>query len=255
MISQKCDNKWAEMNLEVVKHTFPWVYRIKTFDLAWHTAKTYINNTRMHGQCMDTLTCLQMNPFVAKTLISNSPVVLPRKKQQLDWFLGVLRYFSSLVVELGGGRERERCPLLRSYLSCLPNDFWEMQSAYASLWPSVSFVYRLCQLNQAESRAHLWSLCGDRRCFSKTLGHVLWQWGPCCCSLGILRLEAFGWAWVCVCVSLGACLFLCWCGRLVAFRVISVWSVRVKSKLNASCCHECPQEEYWFCMRQCISQY
>lgn len=57
-----------------------------------------------------------------------------------------LPWWSCLV---GGDTGRERWPVLSSYLSCLPNDFREMQSAYSSLWPSVSFIYRLCQLNQA----------------------------------------------------------------------------------------------------------
>lgn len=43
------------------------------------------------------------------------------------------------MVELD--QETEHCSVLNSsYLSCLPNDFWEMQSAYSSLWPSVSFI-------------------------------------------------------------------------------------------------------------------
>lgn len=80
MISQKCDNKWAKMNLDVVKHTFPWVYLIKTFDPAWHTAKTYINTSRLHGQCMDTLTCLQMHPFVAEDTNFKLSSCLAKKK-------------------------------------------------------------------------------------------------------------------------------------------------------------------------------
>lgn len=183
--------------------------------------------------------------------------MLPRKKTTTAWLV----FGSASIFSFPGGGarrgERGRCPALSSYLSCLPNDFWEMPSAYASLWPSVSSVYSLCQLNRPESSPRLWSLWRDRRCFSKTLGHVLWQWGPCCCSLGILRLEAFwlGFVCVCVCVWLGACLFPCWCGRLGAFRGISVWRVRVKSKLNASCCHECPQGEYWSCVRPWILQH
>lgn len=81
---------------------------------------------------------------------------------------------------MGREREKERCPMLKSYLSCLPNDFWEMQSAYSSLWPSVSLVYRLCQLNQAHIKTTSLEFVWRLKVFLK-LGDMLRQCCPCCC--------------------------------------------------------------------------
>lgn len=107
-----------------------------------------------------------------------------------------------------GGGERERCPVLSSYLSCLHNDFGRCR-AHIHLCGRLSASFTdSASLTRPASRPQVWSLCGDRRCFSKTPGHVLRQ-----STLLLARYFKTQGLWLsvvgCVCVQVRMCLCVC----------------------------------------------
>lgn len=107
-----------------------------------------------------------------------------------------------------GGGERERCPVLSSYLSCLHNDFGRCR-AHIHLCGRLSASFTdSASLTRPASRPQVWSLCGDRRCFSKTPGHVLRQ--STLLLARYFKTQGFRLSVVgCVCVQVRMCLCVC----------------------------------------------
>lgn len=107
-----------------------------------------------------------------------------------------------------GGGERERCPVLSSYLSCLHNDFGRCR-AHIHLCGRLSASFTdSASLTRPASRPQVWSLCGDRRCFSKTPGHVLRQ--STLLLARYFKTQGFRPSVVgCVCVQVRMCLCVC----------------------------------------------
>lgn len=98
---------------------------------------------------------------------------MKKKNKQLDWFFGALRYFSSLVVVLlvGGRENAARCSVATSAVCIMT---FGRCRAHIHLCGRLSASFTdSASLTRPASRPQVWSLCGDRRCFSKTPGHVL----------------------------------------------------------------------------------
>lgn len=134
----ECTTSNSQNSLGYTKTHSLWVFLIKTI---WPTVAHYTERkTTQNSDCTGhTSTHANTHLCIGERSFQMRQFSCQTNKKQLDWFLGAPRYFSSLVVELD--RETEHCPVLSSsYLSCLANDLWEMQSAYSSLWPSVSFI-------------------------------------------------------------------------------------------------------------------
>lgn len=97
-------------------------------------------------------------------------------------------------------REAENAAgMLKSYLSYLPNDFWEMKSPYSSLWPSVSFVYRLLSTKPGPHQDHKSGVCMRTQGVPK-LGDIMRQ----CCPRWSLLDENHGFR-----LGMNMCVYVC----------------------------------------------
>lgn len=133
---------------------------------------------------------------------------MKKKNKQLDWFFGALQYFSSLVVVLlvGGRENAARCSVATSAVCIMT---FGRCRAHIHLCGRLSASFTdSASLTRPASRPQVWSLCGDRRCFSKTPGHVLRQ--STLLLARYFKTQGFRPSVVgCVCVQVRMCLCVC----------------------------------------------